>query len=178
LENLTRPTAEEVLSDYDRSITKSHEEHVQRPRKRGKKVPQLGEQENQSCPPLNVFSTEVDLQPEVAREVQDAAANVGVSIAEYLGSLVEYPMADLAYQYKYGEPLVKPELIKTLPTKMRRLHDWYMKVSKEGLTWIVLEIEDEHFFRGNQEIHIEVCELFQLFNQDALDKSIVSCYYL
>ena len=123
-----------------------------------------------------MFSTEVDLQPEVAREVQDAAANLGVSIAEYLGSLVEYPMAELAYQYKYGEPLVKPELVKTLPTKMRRLHDWYMKVSKEGLQWIILEIEDETFFRGKQEIHIEVCELFQLFNQDALDKSLVSCY--
>ena len=56
LENLKRPTPEKLLSDYGRSITKSHEEHVQRPHASEKKVPQLGEQENQSCPPLNVFS--------------------------------------------------------------------------------------------------------------------------
>ena len=125
-----------------------------------------------------MFSAEVDLEPEVAREIQAMAASVGVSMAEYLSSLVEYPMAELAYTFKYGEPLVKPELVKSLPTKMRRLHDWYMKACKEELEWIILEIEDEYFFRGKQEIHIEVCELFQLFNQDALDKSLVSCYCL
>ena len=47
-----------LSSDYDRSIRKSHEA-----KKRSKSssasrklVAQLGEQKNQSCPPLNVFS--------------------------------------------------------------------------------------------------------------------------
>ena len=35
---------------------------------------------------------------------------------------------------------------------------------------------DEHFLRGRDEIHIEFEELFQLFNQDAIDKSIISAY--
>ena len=125
-----------------------------------------------------MFSAEVDLEPEVARQIQDVAASLGVSMAEYLGSVVEYPIAELAYTYKYGEPLVKPELVNSLPTKMWRLHNWYMKACKEEIEWIILEIEDEHFFRGKQEIHVEICELFQLYNQDALDKSLVSCYCL
>ena len=92
LENMRQPTDEEVLSDYNLSNTKSHEEHVQRPRKSGKKVPQLEEQEKKSCPPLNVFSVEVDLEPEVARQIQDVAASLGVIMAEYLGFVVEYPI--------------------------------------------------------------------------------------
>ena len=90
LENLRRPTAEEVLPDYDRAITKSHEEHVQRSRKSGKQVPQLGDQPNQSCHLLNVFYTEVDLEPEVAQQIQEVVASLGVSMAEYLGSIVEH----------------------------------------------------------------------------------------
>ena len=125
-----------------------------------------------------MFSTKVDLEPEFAQQIQEVAASLGVSMAEYLGSVVEYPISELAYTYKYGEPLVKPELVKSLSTKMRRLHDWYMKACKEEIEYIILEIEDAHFFRGKQEIHVEVCELFQLYNQDALDKSIVSCYCL
>ena len=38
LENLKRPPPV-LLSDYDRSITKSHEETVKKPRKSGNKVP-------------------------------------------------------------------------------------------------------------------------------------------
>ena len=88
-----------MLPDYDRGITKSHEEHLQWPRKSGKEIPQLGEQENQSCPPLNVFSPEADLEPEVARQIQEVAASLGVSMAEYLGSIVEYPIAELSYTF-------------------------------------------------------------------------------
>ena len=42
LQNLKRPPPD-LLSDYDRSITKSHEETVKKPLSSGKKVPQLGE---------------------------------------------------------------------------------------------------------------------------------------
>jgi hypothetical protein len=38
-------------------------------------------------------------------------------------------------------------------------------------------VKKEHYFREDT-INIELEELFQLYNQDALDKSIVSCYCL
>ena len=88
-------------------------------------------------------------------------------------------MADIAYKYKAGDPLLRsPEEIDNLPTKMRRLHQWYMEASKKGMNGIILGIKDEHYLRGKDEIHVEFEELFQLFNQDAIDKSIVSCYCL
>ena len=53
-----------------------------------------------------------------------------------------------------------------------------MQASKEGSNWLMVGIRDEHYFRENDEINIEFDELFQLYNQDAIDKSIVSCYCL
>ena len=87
-------------------------------------------------------------------------------------------MAELAYKYQYGNPLVRPEEVPKLSTKMRRLHQWYMEETKKGTNWVILGIKDEHYLRGNDEIHIEFEELFRLFNQDAIDKSVVIAYCL
>jgi hypothetical protein len=41
-------------------------------------------------------------------------------------------MADIAYKYRHGNPLVRPEEISNLPTRLQKLHKWYMEASKEG----------------------------------------------
>ena len=41
----------------------------------------------------------------------------------------------------------------------------------------MVQVEEDHYFH-KKALAIEYSELFQLFNQDALDKSIVSCYCL
>ena len=79
LENLRRPTAEEKLPDYDRSIMKSRESQVQQARASGRKVPQLGEQENQSCPPLNVFSDIPAYDPDCTKIITEMAGELGLS---------------------------------------------------------------------------------------------------
>jgi len=168
---LERPKPDNLPSDYNRSIINSHK--AQRSRSSsasGKTIPQLGEQKNQSLPPLNVFS---DNDPEVARLLAQTAGHLGMTVAQ-----VDFPMAELAYRYQYGKPLVRPEQVPHLQTQMRRLHEWYMQASKEGNNMLMAAIREEHYFRGNDELHIEFEELFQLFNQDALDKSLVSCYCL
>ena len=53
-----------------------------------------------------------------------------------------------------------------------------MKASKEGTTMLMVAVKDEHYFRGAEEMYIEFEEIFQLYQQDALDKSVVSCYCL
>ena len=88
-----------------------------------------------------------------------------------------HPMAELAWRYVHGQPLVRPEEVGRLPTQMQKLHDWYMQVAKEGRTSLWVAVKKEHYFNENQ-IYIELEENFQLFNQDALDKSLVSCYCL
>lgn len=47
---------------------------------------------------------------------------------------------------------------------------------QEGQEYLSVGISEEHYFRGNDLIYLQVNEFFQLFNQDALDKSFISCY--
>ena len=132
--------------------------------KSGKTVPQLGEQAMQSIPPLKVNTD----------KVTDAARDIGISVDQLLGN-EEVPMADVAWQYAPGKSLVRPEQVPHLSTQMRRLHEWYMKEVKNGREMLMVKVKEEHYFYEN-ELCIEFPEIFQLYNQDALNKSIVSCY--
>ena len=193
LRNLTRPTAEQILPDYDRSVIKARDaqlppdvlraRNIPKPKARpyGQGVPQLGQQEKQSCAPLRVCSDVPRPKQLTNKQIKKAAAELGVTMAEYLGSLIEYPIAEVItdkYKYKHGEPFVKPEEVSNLPTKMRRLNAWYMEAAKEEKNWINLEVKEEHYGRGTAQVQVEFEELFQLFQQDAIDKSIVSAYCL
>ena len=85
---------------------------------------------------------------------------------------------EIKQKYAWGQPLVEPEEVKNLPTRMYELHDWYMKITKiSNGESLMVQVEEDHYFNKKARA-IEYSELFQLFNQDALDKSIVSCYCL
>jgi hypothetical protein len=43
---------------------------------------------------------------------------------------------------------------------MRKLHKWYKEAWQHGQNWIILGINDEHYFRGTDDINIEFAELF------------------
>ena len=77
-------------------------------------------------------------------------------------------------QFVMGEPLVSKD---DLPTNMRYLHTWYLSESKNGRTMIVVSVPWEYYGRP-EEIHIDFDELFQMYNADGLDKSLMSCYCL
>jgi hypothetical protein len=53
-----------------------------------------------------------------------------------------------------------------------------MDACKEGKNKIMVGNKDEHYGRGNDVIKIELPELFQLYNQDTLDKSVIHAYCL
>ena len=85
---------------------------------------------------------------------------------------------EIKWKYVRGQPLVEPEEVKNLPTRMYELHDWYMKITKiSNGESLMVQVEEDHYFH-KKALAVEYSELFQLFNQDALDKSIVSCYCL
>ena len=73
--------------------------------------------------------------------------------------------------------MVKPEQIPLLSTGMYELHQWYLREVKTNRESLMVKVEVEHYFH-EKELWVEFLELFQLFNQDALDKSLVSCYSL
>ena len=85
---------------------------------------------------------------------------------------------EIKRKYVRGQPLVEPEEVKNLPTGMYELHDWYMKIAKiSNRESLMVQVKKDHYYH-QKPVTVEYSELFQLYNQDALDKSIVSCYCL
>ena len=80
--------------------------------------------------------------------------------------------------YVYGKPLVKDE--KSLTTMMRRFHSWYMKTCREydGTNSLYLNIKEEHDLVGIELLNVPFEEFFAFFNLKALDKLMITCYYL
>ena len=91
-----------LMSDYDRSITKSWEKKSNR---RYNQVPQLGEQPKQSVPPLVVLSKEDEATAEFVKEMN-------LTKTQLLGQ-EKIPVHQGAGRKPFvlGEPLMWPELI-------------------------------------------------------------------
>ena len=60
---------------------------------------------------------------------------------------------------------------------MLRLHNWYMEVTKLDRKVLLLQVTEEHF-KGKDELTVYLEELYQLYQLNALDLSIVSTYCL
>ena len=105
---------------------------------------------------------------------------LGITIGKLLEiePMPELKEEEIKWKYARGQPLVRHEEVKNLPTRMYQLHDWYMKITKSNnRECLMVKVTEEYYF-NKLTLSIEYSELFQLFNQDALDKSIVSCYCL
>ena len=78
-------------------------------RRAGKKIAQLGEQANQSCPPLKVSSNIVANDPRIVPGYSN--------LEDYLPDDVHYDFLEVdEHRYEYGKPLIKDE--KSLTTMM------------------------------------------------------------
>ena len=202
------PAPKPVDTDYERHIRKLNRARVRKEassgsskqeaavKKCGKTIPQLGEQAAQSIPSLVVPTTRDSTRaqyycgqtvhvPEVGNVVitkdhimQTEVLNITV------GQLLEIePMPvlredEIKWKYVCGQPLVEPDKVKNLPTRMYELHQWYMNITKiSDRLSLMVNVKEEHYFH-EKVVSVEYSELFQLYNQDALDKSIVSCYCL
>jgi hypothetical protein len=79
----------------------------------------------------------------------------------------------------WGGALIKPEEEGGLSKNMHNLLGWYKThiEKKDFKHYIMADIREEHYFKRYL-IHIQLDELFQLFNQRDLNKSIIACYCL
>ena len=85
-------------------------------RRAGKKVAQLGEQANQSFPPLQVST-------DIAANDPGGMVPGYNNLEDYLPNDVHYDFLEVdEHKYVYGKPLVQDE--RSLPTMMFRFHDW------------------------------------------------------
>jgi len=177
-----KPPVKTRLSDYERSITKSYAHQQKQSSSSGSKtcgrtVPQLGEQTVQSIAPLKVSTEQQEvIITDLAREAARAA---GLTVEQYLG-FEQIVAGDIIPPRTYvkGEPLVNIEEEKLLSTQMRNLHQWYKReIIPFELESLMVKVKREYYHNGT-ELWIANEELFQLFHQKALDKSLVSCYCL
>ena len=85
---------------------------------------------------------------------------------------------EIKWKYVRGQPLVELDEVKKFPTRMYELHQWYMDITKiSNRESLMVNVKKDHYYH-EKVVSVEYLELFQLYNQDALDKSIVSCYCL
>jgi len=75
-----------------------------------------------------------------------------------------------------GEPLMWPELFDMLPTRMRELHQWYMKATSKGHVMLAARIQDRHFHLGMDDVWIKFVSLWFLYHQDTHEKSLISVF--
>ena len=114
--NYERMTEQTYLQAQRSGTTVSAKRSKERAKR--KKFAQLGEQAQQSCPPLNVSNA------------PGTVTGCG-NLDDYLpdDALPDFLKVD-GHRYEYGKPLVKDE--KSLTTMMRRFHNWYMKTCRES----------------------------------------------
>ena len=108
------------------------------------------------------------------------AKMLNITVGQLLDIEPMSPLREEEIKRKYvrGQSLVEPDEVKNLPTRMYELHQWYMNITKiSNRESLMVNVKHDHYYH-EKALAIEYPELFQLFNQDALDKSIVSCYCL
>ena len=168
------PPPKPVDSDYECQIIKAHQAQQKKEssssssqaagQKCGKTVPQLGEQAAQSIPSLVVpthESTGVG-QLVITDEHRRQAAELGITVYQFLEM---EPMdtlreEDIKRKYVRGEPLVEPEEVKNLPTRMYELHQWYINIIKiSNRESHMVNIKAEHYYH-EKVLCVEYSELF------------------
>ena len=144
-------------------------------------VAQLREQAKQSISPLKVLPTDQSLAADFAIPssqdfAAEFAAEAGITLSQLQGADIPKLDEDL-WKWEYGKSLLPPDQIKLLPTQMRKLHNWYLKVTKEGRKIILVKVTEDHYI-GEDQVQIYLEELYMLYKLDALDLSLVSTYCL
>nr|BAH79987.1 putative transposon protein [Oryza sativa Indica Group] len=149
------------LSDYERTLKKASSG-------KSKPVPQLGEQPNQEIEPL-VTGKEMTIEQFIT--------DTGLTTDQLLG-VAPIEKAEVKYMYELGKPLVKPELLQSLPTQMYKFHQLYIEMSATGREMIGARIRDTDFLQGDDILWINFRGIYELYQLDALDVSIMSCWIL
>nr|ABA97704.2 transposon protein, putative, CACTA, En/Spm sub-class [Oryza sativa Japonica Group] len=159
---MSAPVKEAIkLSDYERTLKKASSG-------KSKPVPQLGEQPNQEIEPL---VTGKDMT------IEEFIIDTGLTTDQLLG-VEPIEKAELKYMYELGKPLVKPELVQSLPTQMYKFHQLYVEMSATGREMIGARIRDPDFLQGDDILWINFKGIYEVYQLDALDVSIMSCWTL
>jgi hypothetical protein len=78
------------------------------------------------------------------------------------------------WRFEIGQPLVKPELVNKLPTKMRRFHDWYLKKSAEGLEMFGMLLWPGDFALQNEKVvWLQFIDIYEIYHLNAMNTNLM-----
>jgi hypothetical protein len=86
---------------------------------------------------------------------------------------------EFRWPFELGQPLVKPELVKKLPTKMRRFHDWYLKKSAKGLEMFGMLVRPRDFSPQNENVvWFRFIDIYETYHLDAMNTDLMMAWCL
>ncbi|KAJ1283587.1 hypothetical protein BS78_03G139300 [Paspalum vaginatum] len=148
------------VTDFERTLRKTC---AQKRRKKNDEVIQHGQQGTLHLP-----------QEDVVR----AAKQAGVTVAQWLGE-EEILTAEEVWKFAPRKPLVNPDLVKYLPTQMRRFHVWYMNKSATDPDYLItVHVKDDYYFNGIDMLYLDFKDIYEIYHQGTLDIALVSCWVL
>ena len=115
-----------------------------------------------------------------APSIGDFLAASGLSVEELatLTAGADISKSDVVWPLELGKPLVKPEIERNLTTQMRRLHQWYMEQSGQGIQAFPVRYTEEYFLNGDDFFWVKFKCLYEMYKEDALDVSIIRAWTL
>ncbi|KAJ1275610.1 hypothetical protein BS78_05G148300 [Paspalum vaginatum] len=149
-----------VVTNFDRTLRKTC---AQKRHKKNDEAIQRGQQGT------------LDLPQE---DLERAAKEAGLTVAQWLGE-EEIPAVEEVWKFEPGKPLVNPDLVKYLPTQMRRFHAWYINKSATDPDYLItVRVKGEYYFNGIDMLYLEIKDIYEIYHQGALDIALVSCWVL
>jgi hypothetical protein len=86
---------------------------------------------------------------------------------------------EFRWRFELGKPLVKPELVNKLPTKMRKFHGWYLKKSAEGLEMFGMLVRPGDFALQNEKVAwLQFIDIYEIYHLDALNTDLMMAWCL
>ena len=109
--------------------------------------------------------------------ITEFISDTGLTVDQLVGG-APIPKAEVAYKFELGKPLVRPEQLQSLPTQMYKFHERYMEMSAKGREMFGARIRNPDFLQGEDVLWIHFKDLFDLYQLDALDVSLLSAWIL
>jgi hypothetical protein len=83
------------------------------------------------------------------------------------------------WRFQLGQPLVKPELVNRLPTKMHRFHDWYLKKLAAGLEMFGMLVRPGDFALHNKKVvWLQFIDIYEIYHLDAVNTDLMMAWCL
>jgi hypothetical protein len=86
---------------------------------------------------------------------------------------------EFRWSFELGKPLVKPELVNKLPTKMRRFHDWYLKKSTEDLEMFGMLVKPgDSALQNEKVVWLRFTDIYEIYHLDTVNTNLMMVWCL